>query len=75
MPTETQATDSQGNLLYNQVQYVYRDADGKKVNSNEDWSCKFPVTDYTIVPNEVKSTVQSLITVVLLQRLLIESTM
>lgn len=55
MPTETQATDSQGNLLYNQVQYVYRDADGKKVNSNEDWSCKFPVTDYTIVPNEVKS--------------------
>lgn len=55
MPTETQATDAQGNLLYNQVQYVYRDADGKKVNSNEDWSCKFPVTDYTIVPNEVKS--------------------
>lgn len=55
MPTKTQATDSQGNLLYNQVQYVYRDADGKKVNSNEDWSCKFPVTDYTIVPNEVKS--------------------
>lgn len=55
MPTETQATDSQGNLLYNQVQYVYRDADGKKVNSNEDWSCKFPVTDYTIIPNEVKS--------------------
>lgn len=55
MPTKTQATDAQGNLLYNQVQYVYRDADGKKVNSNEDWSCKFPVTDYTIVPNEVKS--------------------
>lgn len=55
MPTKTQATDSQGNILYNQVQYVYRDADGKKVNSNEDWSCKFPVTDYTIVPNEVKS--------------------
>ena len=55
MPTETQATDAQGNHLYNQVQYVYRDADGKKVNSTEDWSCKFPVTDYTIIPNEVKS--------------------
>ncbi|MGN0522321.1 MAG: hypothetical protein ACI4IQ_06750 [Eubacterium sp.] len=49
--TETQATNSNGALLYKQVQYVYRDSNSNKVNSTEDWYAKFPVTSNQLVPN------------------------
>ena len=50
-PTDTQATDKDNNLLYNQVQYVYRDANGDKCNSTDAWACKFPQTQYTCIAN------------------------
>ncbi len=50
-PTDTQATDKDNNLLYNQVQYVYRDANGDKCNSTDAWACKFPETQYTCIAN------------------------
>lgn len=50
-PTEVQAKDGNGALLYEQVQYVYRDAKSNKVNSDRDWKAKFPVTTYALVPN------------------------
>lgn len=46
-----QAKNDAGKLLYEKVQYVYRDKDGNKVNSDFNWSCKFPVTSYTCLPN------------------------
>ena len=49
--TSTQATNDKGDLLYEQIQYVYRDANGDKVNSNENPACKFPATEYSIVEN------------------------
>lgn len=50
-PTDTQATDSQGNLLYNQDQYVYRNSDGEKVNSGDQWVCKFAEAEEGLVSN------------------------
>ncbi|MCM1114702.1 MAG: hypothetical protein NC397_04315 [Clostridium sp.] len=54
-PTNVQATDSKGAKLYDQVQYVYRDANGNKVNSDDDWACKFPVTTFALIPNDPDS--------------------
>lgn len=51
-PTNVQATNSNGAGLYDQVQYVYRDANGNKVNSDENWACKFPATEYMLIPND-----------------------
>lgn len=51
-PTEKQAQDGNGALLYEQVQYVYRDSNSNKVNSDRDWKAKFPVTTYALVPND-----------------------
>lgn len=50
--TEVQATDSKGNPLYNQVQFVYRDAKGDKCTSKDAWACKFPESEYKIIENE-----------------------
>ncbi|MGN0533448.1 MAG: hypothetical protein ACI4IK_03735 [Eubacterium sp.] len=50
--TDVQATDSNDNLLYNQVQFVYRDAKGDKCTSKDEWACKFPATEYKIIENE-----------------------
>lgn len=50
-PTDTQATDSQGNLLYDQDQYVYRNSDGEKVNSGDQWVCKFAEAEEGLVSN------------------------
>ncbi len=49
--TGVQATDSDGNLLYEQITYVYRDSTGTKVNSTENPVCKFPATEYKIIEN------------------------
>jgi hypothetical protein len=49
--TDTQATNSKGQLLYDQVQYVYRNASGSKVNSTDNWVCKLPQTSYQLIPN------------------------
>ena len=46
-----QDTNDNGDLLYEKIQYVYRDKDGVKVNSDFVWACKFPVTSYTCIPN------------------------
>lgn len=43
--------DDNNNQLYNQVQYVYRNLDNNKVNSDMEWVCKFPSTYYGIVPS------------------------
>ena len=50
-PTTTQDTNKDNEPLYNQVQYVYRNAEGTKCNSGDDWSCKFPSAEYQLIPN------------------------
>ena len=50
-PTSTQDTNKDNEPLYNQVQYVYRNADGKKCNSGDNWACKFPSAEYQLIPN------------------------
>lgn len=50
-PTTTQATNKDNEPLYNQVQYVYRNAEGKKCNSGDNWACKFPSAEYQLIPN------------------------
>lgn len=50
-PTSTQDTNKDNEPLYNQVQYVYRNAEGKKCNSGDDWACKFPSAEYQLIPN------------------------
>lgn len=49
---KVQSTDSNGNLLYAQVTYVYRDSSGTKVNSTGDWYAKFPATSYECKEND-----------------------
>lgn len=46
-----QATNSAGDLLYEQVTYVYRNSLGNKVNSDFDWAAKFPETSYQMIEN------------------------
>lgn len=50
-PTTTQDTNKDNEPLYNQVQYVYRNAEGKKCNSGDNWACKFPSAGYQLIPN------------------------
>jgi hypothetical protein len=50
--TDVQATNSNGALLYSQVQYVYRDSTSTKVNSDGDWKAKFPATEYKLIEND-----------------------
>lgn len=50
-PTTTQDTNKDNEPLYNQVQYVYRNDEGKKCNSGDDWACKFPAAEYQLIPN------------------------
>lgn len=50
-PTTTQDTNKDNEPLYNQVQYVYRNDEGKKCNSGDDWACKFPSAEYQLIPN------------------------
>ena len=37
---------------YSQIQFVYRDANGKSVNNDEDWAVKFAATNTVIKPND-----------------------
>lgn len=53
--TTTQAENEQGNLLYTATQFVYRDAEGKKSKSTEDWSCKFGEGANTLIPPTINS--------------------
>ncbi|MFR5875989.1 MAG: hypothetical protein ACLUFN_05820 [Eubacterium sp.] len=50
--TTTQSTDSQGRPLYKEISFVYRDANGNKVNSDDDWSYKLAETATVIKPND-----------------------
>lgn len=50
-PTSTQDTNKDNEPLYNQIQYVYRNAEGKKCNSGDNWACKFPSAEYQLIPN------------------------
>lgn len=50
-PTSTQDTNKDNEPLYNQVQYVYRNDEGKKCGSGDDWACKFPAAEYQLIPN------------------------
>ena len=54
-PTSTQDTNKDNEPLYNQVQYVYRNAEGKKCNSGDNWSCKLPSAEYQLIPNSGKT--------------------
>lgn len=58
-PTDVQATNDDGALLYEQVQYVYRDANSDKVNSDRDWVAKFPETSYARIKMESGSSVDT----------------
>lgn len=44
-----QATNDDGKLLYEQVQYQYRDANNNQVSSKDDWKAKFPIADYEML--------------------------
>ena len=48
--TSTQATNSAGDLLYDQVQWSYYNAKGDKVSSQSTWVVKVPDTSYQLVP-------------------------
>lgn len=50
--TTTQSTDASGKLIYKQTSFVYRDANGNKVNSDDDWSYKLAETTTAIKPND-----------------------
>ena len=58
-PTDVQATNEDGALLYEQVQYVYRDANSDKVNSDRNWVAKFPETSYARIKMENGSSVDT----------------
>lgn len=48
--TSTQARDSAGNLLYNEVNFTYRDSEGLSTSSTDpDWQIKFANTSFSIV--------------------------
>lgn len=54
-PTTTQDTKTKDDKvikLYEQVTYVYRDVNGDKVNSDNEWMCKFPATAYKCYAND-----------------------
>jgi hypothetical protein len=48
--TDVQSTNNNGELLYKEVNFVYRDANGNKVKSTDDWAFKFAETSKTIKP-------------------------
>ena len=50
--TSEQAKNGNGELLYKQVQFVYRDDDGEKVNSTDDPSYKLPEGQTITKPND-----------------------
>lgn len=45
----TQAADANGNALYSEITYVYRNANGTKVKSTDDWAYKLCETNYEAV--------------------------
>lgn len=49
--TTTQAKDATGTPLYKEVSFVYRDKDGNKVTSQDDWAYKFAETETVTKPN------------------------
>ncbi len=53
--TTTQAENEQGKLLYTATQFVYRDANGNKSKSTEDWSCKFGEGENSLIPATINS--------------------
>lgn len=48
--TATQATDGNGNLLYNQVQFSYFNAKGEQISSTGNWVVKAADSSYQLVP-------------------------
>lgn len=50
--TDVQKKDSSDKLLYKEVNFVYRDADGKKCTSKDNWVYKFAETQTEAVPND-----------------------
>ena len=49
--TKVQATNHDGTLLYNQIQWKYFNEKGMQTTSGGNWVIKVPVTSYQIVPN------------------------
>lgn len=47
--TGEQATDADGNKLYDQVQWAYYNANGYRVSSNSTWVIKVPDTSYQLI--------------------------
>lgn len=50
--TTEQATDSDGNLLYGQIQFNHYNANGNSVRYVDDWVVKIPQTSYQLIEND-----------------------
>ena len=49
---EDHIAKSNGNTVYKQTQYVYRDADGEGVSAEDEWVVKFADTETVVKPND-----------------------
>lgn len=47
--SDVQATDAQGNPLYNEISFTYRNSSNGTVSSNDDWVIKLARTSYSVV--------------------------
>jgi hypothetical protein len=52
--TTEQYVNSNGKKVYKQISFVYRDADGNKVKSTDDWTYKIAESSTVIKPNDSK---------------------
>ena len=50
--SDEQETTSDGKLIYNSIQFVYRDSDGNKVNSDDNPTYKLPESEVITKPND-----------------------
>lgn len=50
--TDVQATDENGNLLYNQIQFNHYNANGNSVRYVDDWVVRIPQSSYQVIPND-----------------------
>ncbi|MDE6767226.1 MAG: hypothetical protein K2J35_03405, partial [Eubacterium sp.] len=54
--TTTRATNENGELLYNQIQFKHYNANGKEVRDADNWTVAIPQTSYQLIANTDLST-------------------